>query len=143
MSEAPPRPSAEQIAIVQNSWDLIIPLVQNASEFFYTTLFTLDPELRKLFPEDMAGQKAKLMAMLSLAVRGLDEIDIIAPALGDLGQRHHGYHVTTSMYDTMLQALLATLEYGMDEDFTSEVREAWIATYGMLAKTMQAGGPPH
>ena len=40
-------------------------------------------------------------------------------------------------YETVGQALLWTLESGLKNAFTSEVRDAWVAAYSWLAFTMQ------
>lgn len=36
-------------------------------------------------------------------------------------------------------ALLDTLDKGLGEKFTSEVKEAWTVVYGIVADTMKAG----
>lgn len=36
-------------------------------------------------------------------------------------------------------ALLDTLDKGLAEKFTSEVKEAWTVVYGIVADTMKAG----
>ena len=36
-------------------------------------------------------------------------------------------------------ALLDTLEKGLGEKFTAEVKEAWTVVYGIVADTMKAG----
>jgi hemoglobin-like flavoprotein len=41
-------------------------------------------------------------------------------------------------YDTVDAALLWTLEQGLGDVFTPEVRAAWTKLYGVLATTMQA-----
>jgi len=47
--------------------------------------------------------------------------------------------VRTEHYATVGSALLWTLEQGLGEQFTPEVREAWTAAYGLLAQVMQQG----
>ena len=137
MSE--PHPTAEQIQIVQQSWDAVMPRIDEIAERFYPELFALDPALRALFPEDLAGQRAKLIAMLSLAIKGLDHVAVIEPAIAELGRRHAGYRVTPAMYRTMETALLATLGAVLGPAFDDETRAAWRAVYGLLARTMVAG----
>ena len=56
-----------------------------------------------------------------------------------LGRRHSGYGVQDKDYGTVGKALIWTLEQGMGEDFTPEVRDAWMAAYGMIAQVMQQG----
>jgi nitric oxide dioxygenase len=44
--------------------------------------------------------------------------------------------VTPDHYDTVGSALLWTLEKGLGEQFTDDVREAWTAAYTLLSSTM-------
>jgi len=50
-----------QITLVQDSFQLVAPIADTASELFYTRLFELDPSVRPLFPTDIADQRRKLM----------------------------------------------------------------------------------
>jgi hemoglobin-like flavoprotein len=54
-----------------------------------------------------------------------------------LGRRHAGYGVKDEHYATVAAALLWALEQGLGARFTSDVRDAWAAAYGLLASTMQ------
>ena len=129
----------EQKRLVQTTWEMVVPIADQAAILFYDRLFTLDPELRPLFARgDMAEQRKKLMQMITVAVRGLDRIGELMPAVEALGRRHAGYHVRERDYDTVGAALLWTLEQGLGEAFTPEVREAWTLTYGTLAGVMMA-----
>lgn len=127
----------EQIELVQSSFRKVLPIKDTAGELFYSRLFTIDPELRPLFPEDIKPQIQKLMSMIATAVGGLNKLDTIVPAVQDLGRRHVAYGVKDKDYGTVAEALLWTLEQGLGEDFTPETKEAWTACYTLLAQTMQ------
>jgi hemoglobin-like flavoprotein len=129
----------DQKKAVQTSFAKVEPIAEAAAAMFYTRLFELDPSLRPLFKGDMAEQGRKLMAMLSVAVRGLDRLDELVPAVKQMGARHETYGVTDAHYGTVAEALLWTLDRGLGADFTPEVRDAWVAVYTVLAATMQAG----
>jgi len=126
-----------QVALVQGTFDLIAPIADDAAVLFYSRLFELDPGLRRLFKSDMREQRVKLMQMLTAAVKGLDHLDRLVPVVEGLGRRHAAYGVTDAHYQTVGEALLWTLEMGLGKRFTSEVREAWAAVYGLLASTMR------
>jgi nitric oxide dioxygenase len=79
------------------------------------------------------------MAMIAMAVGGLQDLDTLVPAVKALGARHAGYGVTQTHYALVGEALLFTLERGLGAGFTPAVRAAWIKVYGVLAATMQAG----
>lgn len=127
------------VALVQTSFEKVKPIASTAADIFYTKLFELDPKLKSLFPnssEAMKQQGNKLMTMLGAAVAGLNNLDALIPVLQDLGKRHVGYNVEQSHYDTVGAALLGTLEVGLGDDFTSEVKEAWATVYGTMADVM-------
>jgi hemoglobin-like flavoprotein len=128
----------EQTVLVKNSWALVTPIADKAAELFYGKLFELDPALKPLFKGDMIEQGRKLMTMINTAVNGLDKLEAIVPAVEKLGVRHVAYGVKDKDYDTVGAALLWTLETGLGEAFTPDVKEAWTNVYNVLASTMKA-----
>jgi hemoglobin-like flavoprotein len=102
-------------------------------------LFAISPNLRELFPADLRAQKGKLMQMIATTVGALNNLNQLVPAVKALGARHSTYGVTIEHYRLVGEALLWTLERGLGQDFTPEVRSAWAKVYHVLAATMQAG----
>ncbi|PKI16140.1 methyl-accepting chemotaxis protein [Colwellia sp. 12G3] len=127
-----------QISLVQTSWQKVLPIAPQAAEIFYTTLFEMDPSLKALFPNDIAEQGKKLMAMLDTAVKLLDNPDKLIPAVQNLGAKHLKYGAEPEHYDTVGAALLKTLAQGLGDDFTAPTKKAWTAVYQTLASTMIA-----
>ncbi len=130
--------NTEQIKLVQDSFEKVRPISETAAELFYKRLFELNPSLKSLFKGDMKTQGIMLMKMLDYVVTGLDEPDKIVPAIKDLGKRHVGYGVKEEYYETVGKALLWTLEKGIGEDFTQDVKEAWAEAYKLLSDTMKS-----
>jgi hemoglobin-like flavoprotein len=127
-----------QIAHVQRTFSLVVPIKEKAAELFYNRLFTLDPSLKPLFKGDITEQGRKLMAAIATVVTGLTDLPKIVPIAQDMGRRHVGYGVKDAHYDTVAAALLWTLEQGLGKEFTPEVREAWTQAYTTLAGVMKA-----
>jgi hemoglobin-like flavoprotein len=127
----------EQIALVQESFQQVAAIAEQAAEIFYHTLFDLDPQLKSLFHSDMTEQGRKLMHIIGVAVHGLNDPEALIPAVQDLGKRHVDYGVQEKDYETVGKALLSTLEQGLGADFTPQVREAWSATYALLSGVMK------
>jgi len=127
----------EQKILVQKSFEQVLPIADVAAELFYGRLFELDPSLRHLFRGDMKAQGRALMSMIQVAVVGLDKLERIVPAVQNLGRRHAGYGVTDAHYETVGAALLWTLEQGLGEAFTPEVKAAWVEVYTILATVMK------
>ncbi|PKB70571.1 MAG: hemin receptor [SAR202 cluster bacterium Io17-Chloro-G6] len=128
---------ANQITLVQSSWSKVIPISDMAAELFYGRLFETDPSTKVLFKGDLKEQGRKLMAMITEAVQGLNDLEGLVPAVQDLGRRHGGYGVQEKHYGSVASALLWTLEQGLGEAFTPEVKSAWTETYMLLAAVMK------
>lgn len=126
-----------QVELVQTTWEKVVPIADTAAALFYGKLFELDPTLRPLFTSDIKEQGKKLMQMITIAVRGLNDLDKLVPAVQELGRRHVGYGVKDEHYATVGTALLWTLEKGLGDAFTPDVKEAWATVYGVLADTMK------
>ena len=127
----------EVVQLVQTSWEKVVPMADQAAALFYGRLFEIDPELKPLFQSDIREQGAKLMRMITLAVRGLNDPGKLLPALEDLGRRHVDYNVRRKDYDSVGAALLWTLKEGLGEGWTRDVEDAWVAVYTLLADTMK------
>ncbi|TWT75854.1 Flavohemoprotein [Posidoniimonas polymericola] len=127
----------EKIELVQGTWARVAPNADQVAVLFYDRLFEIAPEVKPLFKGDMQEQGKKLMQMLSLAVNGLPKLEALVPAVQDMGVRHLDYRVKPEHYDSVGAALLWTLEQGLGEDYTPEVRQAWTETYVTLATVMK------
>jgi len=128
----------DQIRLVQDTFDKVRPISEEAAKLFYNRLFELDPSLKSLFKGDMKTQGKMLMQMLDYAVTGLDRLDTIILAIQDLGKRHAGYGVKDEYYKTVGEALLWTLEQGLGRDFTPDVKDAWAEAYKLLSDIMKS-----
>jgi hemoglobin-like flavoprotein len=129
--------NAIQIQLVQDSFKSVAPIADEAAALFYSRLFELDPQLRHLFKGDAKEQGRKLMTMIGAAVRGLNNLAALVPAVESLGRRHVGYGVRPSHYETVGAALLWTLRQGLGAGFTPQVEAAWTQIYTLLANTMK------
>jgi hemoglobin-like flavoprotein len=125
--------------LIRSTWAAVEPIQDVASELFYARLFELDPTLAALFAEtDMRRQGRMLMQTLAIVVKSLDDLAVVVPAVEALGRRHVGYGVQPDDYATVGGALLWTLEQGLGDAFTSEVRAAWAGAYGIVSSVMIA-----
>lgn len=125
-----------QIQLVQSTLPRLVASREEVGRLFYFRLFELDPVLRTLFKEDIADQSEKLTAMLGALVAGLERPVQIVPILHALGRRHAAYGVRDRDYATVGTALLWTLERCLGPAFTAEMRDAWIAAYFVISRTM-------
>lgn len=126
-----------QIKEVRRSWAIfkqIDPLL--VADVFYSRLFAIKPSVRRLFPADMHDQYRKLIQMMTHVVAHLDRTDEIATEIRAMAKRHIQYGVKPADYALVGSALMWTLEKGLGNDWSDQLREAWLACYKILADTM-------
>lgn len=128
-----------QVALVQSSFVHVLPISDAAGELLYGRIFTLAPGARALFDDDITPQARRLMTAVKAAVDGLGDLEQIAPFLVKLGARHVRYGVRPEHFEVVGEALMWTLEQGLGDLLTPEVREAWIAAWGVIVDAMMIG----
>ena len=129
----------EQKQLIKNSWVHVLSINEQAAKLFYNRLFDTYPELRPLFKGDMKEQGRKLIAMLNTVVNGLDNLEGLIEPLKESGKAHAGYGVKAEDYKKVGDAFLWTLEQGLGDVFTPDVKEAWIVAYTTVASVMIEG----
>jgi len=130
--------TADEIALIRQSFAQIAPHAERIGLAFYERLFAADPSLRPLFRADMRGQVGHLMTALTMVVRSLDNLAPILGHIQALGRRHAAYGVEARHFATVGGALLATLEAELVAAFTAEMKAAWVSAYTILADAMIA-----
>jgi len=134
--------TADEIALVRDSFAKVAPIAETAAGLFYGRLFETTPEVKPLFRGDMKEQGRKLMATLAVVVKGLDNLPAIVPVAEALARRHVDYGVLPEHYASVGVALLWTLGQGLGEAFTPEVEAAWTQAYTTLSGVMVAAAYP-
>jgi len=127
----------KEIALIKKSWNFlekIDPVV--IGDIFYSKLFFENPELRKMFPQDMEGQYKKLVDMLATIVARLENLDELKGDIVAMAKRHTDYGVKPEHYNLVGKALLYALQKGLNKEWTDEVKSAWINSYAILSGTM-------
>jgi hemoglobin-like flavoprotein len=132
-------PTEAEITLVRATFDLIVPIAPVVADLFYDRLFYLAPSVRRMFPQDMRGEKRALIVMIATTVQNLDNPEALIPLARALGARHARYGVTAGHYEVVGEVLVWTLERGLASDFTAEVEHAWRRAFGFLAAAMRAG----
>jgi len=77
--------------------------------------------------------------MLDLIVHWLDVPEKLVPVLKQLGVRHNGYGVQDEHYAKVGAALIGTLDEGLGDAFTPELRSAWTEAYMLISSLMRRG----
>lgn len=126
-----------EVNLVKRTWSRVVPIKDAAAGLFYNKLFEMDPAVRPMFKGDLAEQGTKLMATLNVVVQSLDKLDEVVPVARELAVRHVAYGVKPEHYDSVGAALLWTLEQGLGDGFTPDVKQAWTTAYTTLSGAMK------
>jgi len=84
----------------------------------------------------MRQQGAKLIQVIDAAVNALSRLDRIGPLMQVIGRRYADRGVDDHHFGMVGDALLWTLDKGLGDEFTPEVRDAWATVYGELVAAM-------
>jgi len=126
--------------LVTESWKSLAPNGALVGAIFYRRLFEIDPALRPMFSAvTLDEQIHKLVTMLDLVVHWLDVPDKVVPVLKKLGERHSTYGVQDDHYGKVGAALIGTLEEGLGDKFTPELRSAWTEAFVLISSLMRRG----
>ena len=76
-----------------------------------------------------------------MAVAGLHNIEKVVPVLRRLGEKHArmGKGIGAPEFELMGAQLIVTLKQILGDEFTPEIETAWVETFDIISKTMQAG----
>lgn len=124
----------ESRLLVQQSWENVLPAADRAAEVFYRRLFSLDPQLARLFRgADMRERGRALARDLTAAVRALPDAPSGAGA---------AFLADDPRYAHLGCALLATLGEVLGARFTAAVAAAWVDAFGWLAPALRRAALP-
>ena len=128
------------VEILEQSFDKVKPRAHEFAASFYENLFQLYPEVQPLFANtDMGNQEKKLLNSLVLVVENLRNPDALEPVLKALGARHISYGAIPKYYGPVGEALLMTFEQYLQEDWTPEVKKAWLDAFTAITSLMLTG----
>ena len=128
------------VALLKESFEMIVPNKDAFAHSFYERLFTDYPQTRPLFANtDMRRQEGSLMATLATVVAGVQRGDNLVPTLQQLGQKHKRYGASAEGYPLVGAALLETFHQYLGPRFTPAMQEAWEEAYEIISAQMIEG----
>lgn len=135
--------SAEKIARVRQSFDALGPLHEPTSMQFYESLFAREPELRKLFREDLKGQGMRFMNTLGLLLADMEHPGKASVNYAELGKLHRVLGIRQSHFEPMKEALIETLTARLGDALTPSLEAAWREAFDTFsAKLIEEGDIP-
>ena len=125
--------SPDKIAIVRRTVVSAINRTPDFSSRFLARLFYIDPDLRWSIPGSLSGQGRRMTEMLTIAVRQIDEPDLLGPTMSGFSRRFARAGFRMHHIPIVGLALLLTLELALGEDFDETVQAAWVEAYTTMA----------
>lgn len=121
---------------IRESFAPLLARGEEASAYFYERLFARMPELRALFPDDMAAQREKFIEMLVVVVDSGYALGPVRDVLGELGTRHVAWGVKPVHYGIATEALVDTLRWGNGGALAPRAERAWRDLIAQVAELM-------
>jgi hemoglobin-like flavoprotein len=127
----------QEIELVKRSWRSlqgIDPIL--LGDVFYSRLFLDNPSLEKMFKSSREVQAKKLIDMLEIVIKRLDNLDPLVLEIKAMATRHVGYGVKSKHYQQVGTALIWTLKSGLGRDWNNDLEKAWLSCYTELTNIM-------
>ncbi|MCH7813694.1 MAG: hypothetical protein IID40_06700 [Planctomycetes bacterium] len=129
----------EVIGRLERSFKALAPKGQELVDRFYAKLFGNHPQVRSMFPQDMAEQKNMLLAALELVVRNLRTPQRLAAPLREMGRRHSGYGVQPEHYPAVRDTLVSVMAELAGPIWTDELDRDWRSAIDWVGSVMLEG----
>src|SRR5436305_9024495 len=136
---APARPDDAARNPAQVSFWLLEPVADAAMTYFYAQLFTMDTEIRAMFPAAMDVQRRRFFAALSqiaTAQESQEDRDRLVPYLRELGRAHRKFGVRERHYEVFRRALIATLQRFAAPSWNETAKHACETAFNHAAGVM-------
>ncbi|WP_017718508.1 pentapeptide repeat-containing protein [Kamptonema formosum] len=125
------------VEALERSLERVKPWGDEFAVSFYDNLFICYPEVKPLFAKtEMNKQYKKLVNDLVLVVENLRNPEALGEVFDTLGARDVEYGALAIHYPAVGDALLATFEQYLQEDWTPEVKQAWEDALAAIAAQM-------
>ena len=83
---------------------------------------------------------AGVISTVNTAIGMLEpNLDGLVEVLKNLGRKHKVYGVLEAHYPIVGEALIGTLSDALGDNFTPDIKAAWVELYGVISSTMIAG----
>ena len=126
----------DQIELIRETFELLRPEMEDASELLYVRLFEIAPELRSMFRADISEQGMRFMSTLEVVVRYLDDPEALRPHLELLAKGHAAYGVKPEHFQPMGVALLWSIQDPLGDKFPAGADAACEVAYDHMAREM-------
>jgi hemoglobin-like flavoprotein len=112
------------------------PLSGRVATRFYERLFTRVPQVRGIFPTDMAKQTEKIGQTLEYVIAHLRSADDLTGPLKELGERHVGYGAKPEHYLIVIEEMVGAMAEVAGAAWTDEDSADWSLALRVVSERM-------
>ncbi|ATG41448.1 globin domain-containing protein [Phaeobacter piscinae] len=103
---------------------------------FYAKFFKICPDVRAVFPDDMAGQHEKLLTSLTHIIEALDHPEKLSAILKHQGERHRAIQITDAHFDGFIHSFTSALADILGPEWSDDTHSAWRSFLTDIALNM-------
>jgi nitric oxide dioxygenase len=135
-----PKPLSEAtLAIIKATVPALEAHGLDITRRMYERLFR-DPAIRDLFNQSHQGEAGSQPHALAAAIlayaRNIDRLQVLAPAVERIAQKHAGLNILPEHYPHVAEALLGAIGDVLGEAATPDILAAWGEAYWFLAEIL-------
>ena len=128
--------SLQNRLLVKNCVTSLTKESDKISPIFYRELFHIDIKLKVIFSGNVTVLNRKFSNMLA-TFKNVQYLEKIAYSVEQMGERHYlDYGVQIQHFSSVKQALLMALAEYLQQDFTTELEQAWQQVFEEVATIM-------
>ncbi|XP_031482238.1 non-symbiotic hemoglobin 1 [Nymphaea colorata] len=149
--------SAEQEALVVESWAVLKKDAAAHGMKFFTKIFEIAPSAKRLFSflrdsnvplEQNPKLKTHAFSVFAMTcecavqLRKAGKVTVRESSIKHLGVKHFQYGVVDEHFDVAKYALLETIKEGIPEMWSADMKNAWGEAFDQLASAIKAEMKP-
>ncbi|WP_203363881.1 NO-inducible flavohemoprotein [Bacillus sp. REN10] len=129
--------SEKTIEIVKATAPVLEVKGKEITTYFYKTMFADHPELLNIFNhanQEKGRQQTALANTVYAAAKYIDQLEVLIPAVKQIGHKHRSLAVKPEHYPIVGQYLLKAIKEVLGEAATDDIINAWAEAYEVIAK---------
>lgn len=130
--------SEDEITAIRESLKWLMPEAERVAPKFYEGLFRRDPELRKMFRDDLAEQGMRFISAVRTISDHLGDPEALDRTINLLAEGHAAMNIDARSYHTMEEALIDTFREALGARLSSEMQLAWRRAFRQIGEAMMA-----
>lgn len=129
-------PDREAIRVLEDSYALLKPHAGRLTQEFYRRLFEAHPQLRSMFPAEIALQEKKLADTLEAVIDGLRDPAGLREKVKSLGKLHADKGVVAGQYPVVTKLIIEVAAEIAGPAWTPSVQHEWRRALEQISAIM-------